>query len=301
MSHHKHYLSKTFFYKNNLLVEEKTEGFGVMWWLYYPVIGVVLRFFLIRRMFAQIMRWYYTSDRSRKKINAFVAKYAIKLQDFVIPHQGYSSFNDFFIRRLSPGVRGIDSHPRSVISPADCKVLAYQTLTRDLLFFVKYLPFTLSTFLNDEKLAVMYEGGSMLIFRLAPYDYHRFHMPVDGKIGKIVEIFGLYHSVNPLVYKRGICAPLTNKRVIIPLHIQSSVPILMIPVGALAVGKIELTCAEGDLLRKGDEVGYFEFGGSTVVVLCPPGFMKIDEIFVDHTNHGFETAITVGERIGFIQ
>lgn len=300
MHRHWHYFSKTFFYKDNLLVEERTEGFKVMWWLYYPIVGAALRFFAIRRVSAQIMRWYYTSALSKRKIHPFIAKHEVKLQDFVVPFLGYSSFNDFFIRRLIPGIRPIDGRPRSIISPADCKVLAYQALTQELLFFVKYLPFTLKTFLVDQQLATTYDGGSMLIFRLAPYDYHRFHMPVDGKIGKIIEVSGLYHSVNPLVYKRGICSLVTNKRVIIPLHTKNSGTILMIPVGALAVGKIELTCSEGDALGKGDEVGYFEFGGSTVVVLCPPGFMKIDEVLVDHTNHGFETAITVGKKVGFI-
>jgi len=300
MSHHRNHLSKTFFYKRDFLIEENTEGFKAMWWLYYPIIGIVLRIFFIRKMWAQMMRWYYTSALSKKKIYPFVAKHKIQLQDFIEPSAGYSSFNDFFIRRLSPGTRVIDADPRSVISPADCKVLAYQTLTPELLFFIKYLPFTLKTFLADEQLAAMYDGGSMLIFRLAPYDYHRFHIPVDGKIGKISEVSGLYHSVNPLVYKRGICPLLANKRIIVPLHTQNNGTIMMVPVGALAVGKIELTCDEGGMLRKGDEVGYFEFGGSTVVVLCPYGFMKIDERLVDHTNHGFETAITVGEQVGFI-
>ena len=137
----------------------------------------------------------------------------------------------------------------------------------------------------------------MMLFRLAPYDYHRFHFPVDCFATKSKNINGILESVNPIVYKSGI-QPLTeNERQIIILKNDVFGEIVVVLVGAMFVGKIVQTYLPDKNYKKGEEIGYFEFGGSSIVVLVKKDALKIKENFIKNSQEGFETEVKMGQSI----
>lgn len=285
---------------NGQLVSEQTDNFELLSFLYTNNLGRCVRLLLNHRSINNIYAMYQDSCLSKHKIAPFVNKHHINLDDFEQPVGGYQSFNDFFIRKIKPGRRPIDQNPRTLVAPADSKLLVIPTITPTTTFFVKTLPFNLETFLHNHKLATDYTNGTMLIFRLAPYDYHRFHFPTDGIPDAPIVIKGRFDSVNPLVYKAGYQPLLSNERHIIPLHTKEFDTVLMIPVGAMLVGKIVETYTPQQPVNKGDEAGYFAFGGSTVVLLFKPGIIKPKEQFLQNSNNGFETVVKMGETINLI-
>jgi phosphatidylserine decarboxylase len=252
---------------------------------------------LNKRFINNLYRLYQESALSKHKIAPFVKKYGINLDDFEQPANGYQSFNDFFIRKLKPGRRAIDAHPHIIIAPADSKLLAIPTLTSSATFWVKSCQFNLETFLHNHQLAADYTNGTMLIFRLAPTDYHHFHFPADGIPDAPMVIAGRFDSVNPIVYKAGYQPLLSNERHIITLHTKTFDTILMIPIGAMLVGKIVETYTPHQPICKGDEAGYFSFGGSTVVLLFKPGIIKLKSHFIENSVNGFETVVKMGEAV----
>ncbi len=122
------------------------------------------------------------SKRSRGKIKPFIKKYDIDANEFEKRLEDFSSFNDFFIRKLKEGSRTIDSHPDHAIMPADARYLVAPSITNDKQFSIKNGTFNLTSFLDSDQLASSFEGGSMAIARLCPLDYHRFHFPFDCRI-----------------------------------------------------------------------------------------------------------------------
>ena len=290
----------TLYFLGTALIKEKTEGLWGVKLLYVCWYGWLFRYFVTRRWVSAFIGWLYTRKGSAKKIEPFIKKHSILIQDFVVPKAGYTSFNDFFIRKLKPGARNISSDLDSCISPADSKIFVFPEIHESMTFFIKELPFNLPQFLSSDEMAQKYSKGSMAIFRLAPYDYHRFHFPVSGVVGNPIWIDGGYESVNPAVYKAGIQPLVTNKRIIIPLHNEQFGTILMVPVGALFVGSIVLTAKTGSAVKKGDEAGCFQFGGSTVVLIAQPGSMTYKKLFVEHAQKGYETAVVVGDPVASV-
>ena len=153
-------------------------------------------------------------------------------------------------------------------------------------------------FLGDENLAEEYSDGSMFILRLTPPDYHRFHSPFDCAIKGSKKIKGIYESVNPIVYALGLNPLESNERQILFLDSKKFGEVLFITVGAMMVGKIKFTYDSRCQLCKGNEMGYFEFGGSTVVLLFKRNTVTIPENFVTNSAEGYETQVKVGQVIG---
>ena len=186
-----------------------------------------------------------------------------------------------------------------VVSPADAKLLAFEDISEVNTFFVKGQKFTLAAFLQDEKLAKKYKNSALLIFRLAPNDYHRFHFPYSGHASPNYTIKGQYYSVSPYAlhqdFTKVFCE---NKREYVLLNKPDKGEILLSPVGATVVGTIIETYAPNSNIKKGDEMGYFAFGGSTVVMLIDKTHFKIDADILENTKNGIETAVVMGERIG---
>jgi phosphatidylserine decarboxylase len=232
-----------------------------------------------------------------KDIAPFIQKHQIIMDDFLKPAGGYQSFNDFFIRKLRPGAREINQDSDIIVSPADAKIYVIPNISTDTLFFVKHKPFNLEKFLGNQKLAEQYKNGTLIIFRLAPYDYHRFHFPADGTPSAPHIIHGRFESVNPLVLKSGI-QPLTeNERHIVLFKTDTFDTIAMVAVGAMMVGKIVHTYKPNTHYKKGDEAGYFAFGGSTVVLLFKHGIISPLPLFLQHSLQGLETAVKMGQAI----
>ena len=285
------------YYRNNVLVEEYNPSFGLLNFLYSKKLGIFTRMILRRHWVAKLLGRYYNSTRSCKHIAPFIQQFNIEMSEFLVPSQGYQSFNEFFIRPFKPGARIIAQSPHGAIAPSDCKVYAIPNITTNTHFFVKHQLFNLEQFLGSSQLAQTFQSGTLFMFRLAPYDYHRFHFPVDCTPSKPSVIKGILESVNPLVFYRGIQPLITNERHCILLETNTHGTVAMIPVGAMMVGSIQYTYTAHKHYKKGDETGFFAFGGSTVVLLFKQNTITPRADFIKNSLQGFETAVTMGEAI----
>jgi phosphatidylserine decarboxylase len=238
---------------------------------------------------------YHNANMSKRLIEPFIKAYQIPMDDFVVPEDGYKTFNDFFARALKPYARTLPLDKNRPISPADAKLFVIPRLTPSTIFFAKQLPFCLKTFFDNATLSQIFNNGTLCLFRLAPYDYHRFHAPVSGIIEKIYRIKGLLESVNPLAFMTSH-QPLTeNERIIIIIKSPVHSHVAIAAIGAMFVGSISITISQGSTVTAGDELGYFAFGGSSVAVIFSAGCITLQEHFLAHSLQGHETAISMGE------
>jgi phosphatidylserine decarboxylase len=291
---------KTFIYRDGKIIEEIVEAESVLKFFYLTPLGRFLRFIIPVRLLSKIYSAFQNSAYSKKKISKFVVKHNINISEYVVPENGYDSFNDFFIRKLKPGVREIDKDLPSVVAPADSQLLAIQSLCSETNFFVKSKKFSLEKFFNSVSLAKEYEGGTLLIFRLAPYNYHRFHFPVDCFASAPVCINGKLESVNPIVYKAGLMPLSENERQLVFLDNEIFGKIAFVSIGAMFVGKIVNTYEFERFHKKGEEMGYFSFGGSSIVLVFKKDIIEVDDLFLRNSKEQIETTVKMGERIGSI-
>ncbi len=283
--------------KTGELITEKPPGEGLLKFLYYSPLGeLTLQLVAKRKLLSAIYGRLKNTKRSTKDIQSFVDTLGIDMTEAVRPVSAYTSFNDFFYRKLKPEARPIGE---GLVSPADAKLLAFENAEAVGDFFVKGERFTLAKFLQNEELAAKHKNSALLIFRLAPNDYHRYHFPYGGTASKSTKIKGRYFSVSPYAlepnFTRVFCE---NKREYMTLSTADKGDILLAPVGATMVGTIVETYTADTQISKGDEMGYFAFGGSTVVMLVDTNHFTIDADLLANTKKNIETAVVMGESIG---
>ncbi len=236
------------------------------------------------------------SAKSRAKIPEFVAQYGIDATEFECPIDSYDSFNAFFTRRLRAGAR--DFCDADVFcAPADGKVLVYPDLEPGARIPVKGASLDVASLLGSESAARPLSNGSTLVIRLAPYDYHRFHFPDAGQAGPARAVPGRYHVVNPVGLGRVPDAFLRNKRSITEFDSDGFGRIAYVEVGGFAVGTIVQTYEPGPVER-GQEKGYFQHGGSTLVLLFQRGGVVFDEDLLRDSAEGLEVHVKAGTRLG---
>jgi len=274
---------------------EKVAGEKWLVWLYYNPIGEATLWALAKRKLVSTI-YGNMMDRtsSAKKIHPFIEDFDIDMS--VAQKQEFNNFNDFFTRKLKDEARPIDTSSNIVVSPADGKILAYTDISNSD-FIIKGKRFDVSSFLDNPDLAQKYHDGSLLIIRLAPFDCHRFHFPVSGNLSPNKKIDGDYYSVNPFALRKKAEIFCLNKREYTILSNPLFGDVIMAEVGATLVGSIEQTF-KGSSVNKGEEKGYFKFGGSTVVLLFEKSKIHIDEDLLINTAKGYETTVKMGERIG---
>jgi len=289
---------KNYYYNlNNELIEEKIECCHMLDFLYNTFWGRLIRPIFASRLAATICAWHQNSACSKRNILPFIQKYHINMDEFIEPSDGFKSFNDFFCRQIKNESRVIDKDENTVIAPADSKLLVIQNLSQTSSFFVKNENFNLVKFFDCSLLAQQFEGGTMMIFRLAPPDYHRFHFPIDCTPTKMKVTGSCYESVNPISFKSGV-QPLTkNIRHFYLLETEKFDNVAMIPVGAMFVSHIVKTFTPDKKYSKGDEAGYFEFGGSTVVLMFKKDTISLLPNFIQHSEEGFETEVKMGQVV----
>lgn len=281
------------------VLEEKIPGENYLKFLYYNPLGKLSLNLLFKRKFlSNIYGKKMDKPSSKVKIASFVKDYNINMEEFEKKIDEFTSFNDFFYRKLKNGARKIDYTSTVFVSPADGKVLAFNNIDKMNEYFVKGNTFILEKFFNNSKLAEKYQDGSLVIIRLAPVDYHRFHFPTDGKIGKSNLINGDYFSVSTLAVKENIKIFLENKREYSILESDGFGDVAIFEVGAAMVGGIKQTYTPDTYVKKGEEKGYFYFGGSTCVLIFEKGKIRIDEDLIENTKKSLETKIYMGEKIG---
>ena len=245
-----------------------------------------------------LSKWYgylQTRPESAKKIAPFIKAYNIDESEFL--ETNFADFNDFFIRKLKPERRPIVQGSLAAM-PADGRYLVFPKLDQTTRFYAKGQQFDLREFLQDSVLARRMQDGSMLIARLCPTDYHRFHFPCDGIPGVPREINGPLFSVNPIALSKKLKILVENKRVITEIETKDFGTILYAEIGATCVGSIHQTFQPNVKVSKGDEKGYFSFGGSCLVILFEKRRIQFDEDLIRNSQNGLETKAFFGSSLG---
>lgn len=231
---------------------------------------------------------------SKREINSFIKFHQLDMSEVLEPLENFNTFNEFFYRKLKPGSRPCESpdNKRVAVSPADCRMMAFPTIDSATNIWIKGVEFSIAKLLDDAEEAKAYEGGALAIFRLAPQDYHRYHSPVDGVIRKIHNVQGQYYTVNPMAIRTTLDVYGDNKRDIVHMETEAFGKVAIVCIGAMMVGSIVLTAGVGDHLARTDELGYFAFGGSTLVVLFEKNAMRFDEDLLENASNSLETLVS---------
>jgi len=285
--------------KRNKYEIEKVAGEKYLTWSYSSSSGKGLVELLFKKkLFSKLYGYYCDTKISSRKIKDFIREFDIDMSVYNKTCDEYSSFNDFFIRSLNPSARSIEKDNDILISPCDGKLSAYENIELNKLVQIKGFNYSLKELLEDNELSNTYDGGTCLIFRLCPTDYHRFHFIDDGVCGETTKIKGDYYSVNPIALKSITKLFCQNKREWSIFHSDNFGDAIYMEVGATCVGTIIQSYSPNVKISKGDEKGYFKFGGSTVILFFKKYAVKIHEELLKQTQLGFETSVLMGEKIG---
>lgn len=272
---------------------------GLVDWLYNSTPGLWLtEVVLSRRWVSRFYGWWNKQRWSRRKIRSFASRLGVDLDELPRPIDSFESFNDFIIREIDLSRRPIDPDPKVCVAPADGRVLVYPVIDADSSFIIKRATFTLRTLLRNEELANDYSGGSLLVSRLYLNDYHHFHFPSDGTPHETISIPGKYFAGSPYSEKKLLPLYAENHRMVTLLQSDHFGQVAMIEVGAFTIGSIQQRYQPGTRVRKGDHKGFFELGGSIVILLFEKGAIRFDDDLCKNTSSGIETYIRLGESIG---
>ena len=269
-------------------IEVKQYGEKKLNFLYNTFIGRILLYIITLPIFSKISGIYNNSKISKRKITPFIKEHNIDMTNYEAKE--YASFNDFFTRKRSK--YNISKEKNVFISPADSKLLVYK-IEENLTVKIKNSRYTIEELCNNEEDAKKYSNGYCFVFRLAMDDYHRYCFVDDGLIDKIQYIKGRLHTVSSFSEKHKIYTQ--NTRVYNKLQTENFGDIVVIEVGALLVGRIKNNSVVN--FEKSQEKGYFELGGSTIVILTKDN-IQIDKDIIKNSLEGIETIIKYGERIG---
>lgn len=243
----------------------------------------------------------FDNPASARDIKGFIAFHQLDMSEVLRPLEDFKTFNEFFYRELKPGARPCTSpdNPKVIVSPADCRCVTFNKVDDATRIWIKGREFTIARLLGDAypEDVKRFEKGTLGIFRLAPQDYHRFHCPVDGIMGEPKLIPGEYYTVNPMAVRSALDVYGENVRVCVPFDSKEHGRVMAVCVGAMMVGSTVITAKPGPVSRV-EEFGYFQFGGSTIVLLFEPGKMMFDADLIDNSNTALETLVRVGMSIG---
>lgn len=289
-----------FFNRRTRRVEtEQVYGEGFLRWIYGSLSGRLALHAVAKRAF--FSRWYgWRMDRpaSRAKVAPFIREFGVDVGEFADPPESFRTFNEFFYRQLKPGARLIAGDARTAVFPADGRHLGFPDVSRMEGIFVKGEVFSLGELLRDTELAVRFQRGAMVLSRLCPVDYHRFHFPVGGLATEPRVINGWLYSVSPIALRRNIRIFTENKRALTRIESPEFGTVLMLEVGATNVGSFEYTFPPNTRVAKGGEKGYFKFGGSSTITLFEPGRIRLDADLIAQTAERRELYARMGEQLG---
>jgi phosphatidylserine decarboxylase len=285
---------------------EKIYGERWLRLIYENPLGRLVLWLLVRRA---IFSWYYGFRMNRRysaaKILPFVVDYDIDVDEFAKSVFAYKTFNEFFFRALKPSARPIAPGEDVAVLPADGRHLVFPNVDRADGFYVKGAKFTLAELLGEshlpreqQALALRFAGGAMVISRLAPVDYHRFHFPVSGLAGEPQLIPGWLYSVHPIALRRNLRFLVENRRMVTLVDSPRFGTVAMIEIGATNVGRIRQLFVAGGNVKKGEEKGLFAFGGSCVISLFERGRIQFDADLLEQSARQVETYAKMGERLG---
>jgi phosphatidylserine decarboxylase len=287
----------------------KTEEIYGEKWLRFtyenPLGRLLLWFFVKRALFSIYFGWRMSWRYSAFKVLPFIVKYNLDIDEFTKTPYDYKTFNEFFSRALKKTARPIAEGDRVAVLPADGRHLVFPNVDLADGFYVKGAKFTLAELLGEgdlpeekRSLAKKYAGGAMVISRLCPVDYHRFHFPFAGIPGEPRLINGPLYSVSPIALRRNISYLVQNKRILTELESPVFSSVACLEVGATNVGTIVHTFVAGRPVAKGEEKGLFKFGGSCAITLFQAGRIRFDQDLVAQSQKWVETYARMGDRLG---
>jgi len=276
---------------------ERVQDVRALSLLYETAIG---RFFtnlvLSKRVFSIVYAIAHDGRRSVRRIGPFIREFEIDADQF--EPGPYRSFNEFFRRRFLPSARSFAGDPSLMPAFAEGRYLAWEKTSVNQRFPVKGRRLPCRTLLASDEWAQAFEGGPVVICRLAPQDYHRVHFADSGSIIEIYHVAGALHSVNPLALQAKPDILCTNSRDVTIQRSANFGLIAYVEIGAMTVGRITQCCSRGGSVQRGEEKSYFQIGGSTVVVLGEKGRWRPDNDILEHTARGLETFVELGTAIG---
>lgn len=294
-------------YTNNL-EEEKIYGDKMVRFAYGSRIGKALGKIVASRSLSYLYGLTQDTKASSKKIPEFMQKFEIDRDIYEkgthreLPiENSYKTFNEFFIRKFKSGIRSFVPENDKLGAFAEARYFGHESVHENLKVPVKGSMLNALELLGDSKLAETFDGGPFLIARLCPVDYHRYHYPDDGTTENSFQIDGEFHSVNPLALQLKQDIFLKNERRVSILNTESFGKLAYVEVGATCVGKIVQSHDESKSFKKGDEKGYFLFGGSTVIVYGEKGRWVPSLDIIKNTKLGIETYIHLGDEVGVME
>ncbi|MCB1120607.1 MAG: phosphatidylserine decarboxylase [Verrucomicrobiae bacterium] len=280
------------------LEEEKIYGEAALRWAYFNPVGKFFTRLLVKNpLVSRFYGWRMNRPGSRKKIRPFVEQYGVNTDELLEPVESYPHFNAFFYRELKPGARPVDNHDFSVVFPADGRHLAIENIQKADTIYAKGQRLDVEMLMGEMPFVQSVEGGSVLISRLCPVDYHRFHAPFSGIAMAPLMVGNSLYSVNPLALSQKLDYLVNNRRWIIPFKLKGGQLAVVVVIGATFVGSAEFTYHPG-FVAKGQELGYFSFGGSCVVTILPHGSILMDPGLVGQSRDGVESYDQMGRPFG---
>jgi phosphatidylserine decarboxylase len=277
---------------------EKTFGEQMIELSYLNPIGrLVTGNALVQKVISAATGAWMQSAFSKPRIENFVKSFDIDMEEFVEPDGGFTSFNDFFVRKLRAGARSFPSDAQSLGSPAEGRVSLYSLETDLVPLYFKGQRLSLAEVLGcDPAVVKKFVGGWAYVIRLCPTDYHRFHFADSGRVSAPKRIGGLLHSVNPLSLKLNPRAFVENERQLTLQESPNFGTLGYLEVGALCVGRIQQSFEPGTHVARGSEKGYFEFGGSTLILFTGSQVEPAEDLKKNSAD-GLETLVRLGESL----
>ena len=275
---------------SNITNQDKLLSF-----LYTNIFGRMLLKPLIQPQVSKLAGRYLSSAHSKWLISKFIERNEIDMD--IYEECDYSSFNDFFTRKIKPDCRPVPEDLDVLISPCDCLATVYP-IQENTTFSIKNTEYTLRSLLRSPRLAKRFRGGYAYVLRLTVEDYHRYLYSVSGKQSKNYHIDGTFHTVNPIandylpIYKE-------NTREYTVIRSKECGDVLQMEVGALLVGKIS-NHKQSTVVTRGEEKGFFEYGGSTIVVLTQKDRVTPRSDLLTNSKNGYETKVLQAHPLGIL-
>ncbi|WP_166240749.1 archaetidylserine decarboxylase [Paenibacillus turpanensis] len=244
-----------------------------------------------RKWISQITGAFAKSKLSKAMIPTFARMYGINVAEAEKALHEYSTLNEFFTRRLKTGSRMVDNTEHALVSSVDAVITGIGSISEGTVFNVKGQDYTVEELLNRSPREVNYKNGFCFVLYLSPTDYHRIHSPVSGKVLETEHVPGKVYPVNEFGLRHMTRVLSRNERLITFIRHEHG-EVAVVKVGALNVSSIKYAAEKlPDRLTRGDELAYFEFG-STVVLLTESGTFTPDPSLT------LGSKVRMGQRLG---
>ena len=261
--------------------------------LYETVPGRFFLKLLASRPVSKICGAYLDSPLSHCLIKNFAANNNINLEDYEL--EDVRTFNQFFRRKIKEGRRPFDMDKNHLPSPCDGLLTVYNINDEGTVIPVKQSRYTIESLLKNKELAAKYAGGYCLVFRLCVDNYHRYAYPVSGEKGENFFIPGVLHTVRPIALE-ALPVFTQNCREYTIIESEDFGKVIQMEVGAMLVGRIVNLHQKAQVIR-GSEKGFFEYGGSTIILLIEKERIEVRGDLIENSAAGIETPVLMGEKI----